>query len=89
MATGTGIAPIKAFSEDFSKKAIRKNIYVICGGRFAKDLYDDFTFMGVKHGFIRALSREVIDNCFDGYVQDALLDLGVNLKKNFSLCLWL
>jgi CDP-4-dehydro-6-deoxyglucose reductase len=80
MATGTGIAPIKAMLEDFNTRQIVKNIYVVWGGRVSADLYFDTSLTGVRHTFIPVLSREQQKGTFSGYVQDAVLGLGLDLK---------
>ena len=81
LATGTGIAPIKAMLEDFKKLGIEKNIYVVWGAKFKEDLYFDMGSTGTKHKFVPVLSREKQNGYFYGYVQDAVLDLGLDLKK--------
>lgn len=81
MATGTGIAPIKAMLEDFNTQEIAKKIYVLWGGRVSTDLYFDTSKTGVSHTFIPVLSRERQKGAFNGYVQDAALGLGLDLKS--------
>lgn len=81
MATGTGIAPIKAIIESLKKGLNRKMIYVVWGGRVLEDLYLDLSTTNLKLVFVPVLSREKIDNFYFGYVQDAVLDLGLDLKK--------
>lgn len=81
IATGTGIAPIKAILESFDTKKIKKNIYVIWGAKYSKDLYLNLKSTNVKLKFVAALSQEKINDCFNGYVQDALLNLGLNLDN--------
>lgn len=79
IATGTGMAPIKALLESFNTKNLDKNIFVIWGAKFRKDLYLNLSLLDVEHTFIPALSREVISDGFNGYVQDAVLNLKLNL----------
>jgi CDP-4-dehydro-6-deoxyglucose reductase len=81
MATGTGIAPIKAMLEDFNTRQIVKNIYVVWGGRVSADLYFDTSLTGVRHTFVPVLSREQQKGAFSGYVQDAVVGLGLDLKN--------
>lgn len=81
LATGTGIAPIKAMLEYFSEFRVKKNIYVVWGARRHSDLYLDTSTIGAKHKFIPVLSREKREDIFCGYVQDAVLDLSLDLKN--------
>jgi len=81
MATGTGIAPIKAIIESLKKSSDEKMIYIVWGGRVLEDLYLDFGVTKLKSIFIPVLSREKIKNYYFGYVQDAVLSLGLDLKK--------
>jgi CDP-4-dehydro-6-deoxyglucose reductase len=81
MATGTGIAPIKAIIESLEKSPDEKVIYIVWGGRVLEDLYLDLGAANLKHTFVPVLSRERIENSYFGYVQDAVLDLGLDLKK--------
>ena len=81
IATGTGIAPVKAILESFLSKGIDKNIFVLWGGRFKRDLYLDLATIGIIHTFVSVLSRDDIKGSFRGYVQDAVLNLGIDLEK--------
>ena len=81
MATGTGIAPIKAMLESFFKDESSKNIFVVWGARFKKDLYLNLEHLMSNHQFIPVLSREDYDGFFYGYVQDAVLGLGLTLEN--------
>ena len=81
MATGTGIAPIKAIIESLKKSPDEKMIYIVWGGRVLEDLYLDLGSSNLKHIFVPVLSREKIENYYLGYVQDAVLGLGLDLKK--------
>lgn len=81
LATGTGIAPIKAILESFKSLDITSDIYVIWGGRLKNDLYLDLSIPGTPFIFVSAVSREDRDDCFRGYVQNAVLGLGLDLKK--------
>jgi CDP-4-dehydro-6-deoxyglucose reductase len=82
MATGTGIAPIKALLESFSEAEILKNIFVVWGARFKKDLYLNLEHLMGNHQLLPVLSRENCDGFFWGYVQDAVLSLGLNLENS-------
>ena len=46
-----------------------------------EDLYFDTNATGSKHRFIPVLSREKKNGIFYGYVQNAVLNLGLDLKK--------
>ena len=81
MATGTGIAPIKAIIESLKISSDEKTIYVVWGGRVLEDLYLDLGAANLKYTFVPVLSREKTENSYFGYVQDAVLGLGLDLKK--------
>jgi CDP-4-dehydro-6-deoxyglucose reductase len=78
LATGTGIAPVKAMIESLSTLAPDrrpKSVTVIWGGRTLVDLYFDVTELTGNHHFIPVLSRGGADwTGAKGYVQDALLE---------------
>lgn len=84
LATGTGIAPVKAMLEDFSaspEKSSDAIISVYWGGRWLSDMYWPVFVSGLDIRFHPVLSRA--DEFWQGqrgYVQDALLadqiDLG-------------
>jgi CDP-4-dehydro-6-deoxyglucose reductase len=81
MATGTGIAPIKAIIESLENSLDEKIIYIVWGGRVLEDLYLNLSSVKLKYTFVPVLSREKIESTYFGYVQDAVLDLGLDLKK--------
>ena len=82
MATGTGIAPIKALLESFSRDVSQKNIFVVWGARFKKDIYLNLEDLLGSHQLLPVLSRENCDGFFYGYVQEAVLSLGLDLEKS-------
>ena len=82
MATGTGIAPIKALLESFSRDVSQKNIFVVWGARFKKDIYLNLEHLLGSHQLLPVLSRENCDGFFYGYVQEAVLSLGLDLEKS-------
>ena len=82
MATGTGIAPIKALLETFSGDVSQKNIFVVWGARFKKDFYLNLENLMGNHQLVPVLSRENCDGFFYGYVQEAVLSLGLDLAKS-------
>ncbi|MDC0975678.1 FAD-binding oxidoreductase [Alphaproteobacteria bacterium] len=81
MATGTGIAPIKSIIESLKKCSNEKMIYVVWGGKVLEDLYLDIGANNLKLAFVPVLSREKRENFYFGYVQDAVLDLELDLEK--------
>jgi len=67
VATGTGIAPIRGMLVELLKQGYKKNITLIFGNRFQKDIlyYDDFNTLEAIHKnfkFIPTLSRESEEN---------------------------
>jgi CDP-4-dehydro-6-deoxyglucose reductase len=81
LATGTGIAPVKSILEDLQHKNIDKNVIVIWGGRYLGDLYWRTSCISLPHQYIPVLSRELNWLGFRGYVQNALLDLELDLAS--------
>lgn len=82
MATGTGIAPIKALLESFSSDFGRKNIFVVWGGRYKKDLYLNVESILENITYVPVLSRDNQQGFFHGYVQQAVLSLDLDLDKS-------
>lgn len=84
LATGTGIAPIKAMMEQFATYpdlVKNKNIIVIWGGRKKEDLFWNPTLDHSDFEYIPVLSRAEQDwKGEKGYVQNVL----VNRKKYFA-----
>lgn len=80
MATGTGIAPVKAILESLDSQNIKgSNVYVIWGGRYLKDLYWDLSQLALPHRYVPVLSQEQDWQGFKGHVQDALMSLELDL----------
>ena len=85
LATGTGIAPIKAMIEAMPRLATSKlprSVTVVWGGRVPDDIYLDVAAMLGSHAFIPVLSRA--SPCWSGgrgYVQKALLEVQPDLSK--------
>lgn len=79
LATGTGIAPVKAMLEKLphvSEEQQPRSITVIWGGRVESDLYTDIGALQGGHTFVPVLSRGGDDWLGrKGYVQNALLDI--------------
>jgi len=86
LATGTGIAPIKAMLESMNDLPVENkpsSITVLWGGRRPEDLYIDFNSKSGDHRFIPVCSRS--DNTWagaKGYVQDVLLELNPDLSNS-------
>lgn len=86
LATGTGIAPIKAMLERLAEQPqalAGKSIYVYWGGRTKADLYWQPVFNDLPLRFIPVLSRA--DAAWagrTGYIQQAVLDDGVALRDS-------
>jgi CDP-4-dehydro-6-deoxyglucose reductase, E3 len=84
LATGTGIAPVKAILEGLAQNAQPKplSITVYWGGRAREDLYWDVSIEGLRHDFIPVLSRA--DGQWRGargYVQHAFLSDARELER--------
>jgi len=83
LATGTGIAPVKAMLEELAtspEPTFGKSIHIYWGGRSAHDIYWQVKFNTLNFKFIPVLSRPSPDwdgRC--GYVQQALLEDAVDL----------
>lgn len=82
LATGTGIAPIKALLESFEEDHHKKNIYVFWGAQCKNDLYLDINRLSSNIKFVPVLSRENINGFFHGYVQEAALSLGIDFANS-------
>jgi CDP-4-dehydro-6-deoxyglucose reductase len=85
LATGTGIAPIKAMIEALPQLAASKlprSVTVVWGGRVQDDIYLDVAAIPGNHVFIPVLSRATSSWAgARGYVQQALLEVQPNLSK--------
>ena len=85
LATGTGIAPIKAILESLPGLVPDQrpgSVTVLWGGRVASDLYLDIGSIPGKHRFIPVLSRGGdIWTGARGHVQDVLLGLRPDLRN--------
>lgn len=77
LATGTGIAPVKAMLEELAMKPqllADKEVYVYWGGRTLADIYWQVAIPGVEPRFVPVLSRPDADwTGRTGYVQQALV----------------
>lgn len=85
IATGTGIAPIKAILEKLEQYETQqfKNIYLIWGGRTQQDIYWQPDFKNLLLKFIPVLSRsEDSWQGEKGYVQEAVLKKEIDLAES-------
>ena len=77
LATGTGIAPVKAVLESLTNIAPEQapqSVTVFWGGRTAEDLYFTPQAIQAGHRFVPVLSRAAVGwDGVSGYVQNALL----------------
>lgn len=85
LATGTGIAPVKAMLESIANSSFDqrpKSITVIWGGRTAPDLYLDIQGILAGQVFVPVLSRPGADWVGKkGYVQEIILSMKHDLTK--------
>lgn len=85
LATGTGIAPVKAMLESLMhvpEDQQPQSITVLWGGRKPEDLYIDIAAIPGKHRYIPVISRPSEDwTGAKGYVQDVLLTTAPDLTK--------
>jgi CDP-4-dehydro-6-deoxyglucose reductase len=86
LATGTGIAPIKAILEQMSEdpdSVIQKNIYLFFGGRTEEDLFWIPDFRKIKVTFVPVLSRSNPSwTGATGYIQDSVLTNEIDLSDS-------
>lgn len=86
LATGTGIAPVKAILEQFNNnnsEVKNKNIYLFFGGRTEEDLFWSPKLNNIEVRFIPVLSRSSTDWAgAKGYVQDVVLSRGIDLSDS-------
>ena len=85
LATGTGIAPVKAMLESLISippEQAPQSVSVFWGGRTVKDLYFDPQVVPAGHQFVPVLSQSEVDwPGVSGYVQNALLATQPNLDR--------
>jgi CDP-4-dehydro-6-deoxyglucose reductase len=86
LATGTGIAPVKAILEQMDEndsEVIDKNIYLFFGGRTEEDLFWKPNLKNIKVHFIPVLSRSNADwKGEKGYVQNVVLSKEIGLSDS-------
>lgn len=85
LATGTGIAPVKAMLESLMhvpEDLQPQSITVLWGGRKAEDFYIDIAAIPGTHRYIPVISRSHQGwTGAEGYVQDILLSTAPDLSK--------
>lgn len=85
LATGTGIAPVKAIVESLPYIAVDqrpRSVMVLWGGRQRADHYLDIAALPGGHRYVPVLSQPDSDwEGATGYVQDTLLDLDPDLAN--------
>lgn len=85
LATGTGIAPVKAMLESLTQvpeEQQPRSITVLWGGRKPEDFYIDIAAIPCKHRYIPVISRPNEGwTGAKGYVQDILLTTAPDLSK--------
>lgn len=86
LATGTGIAPVKAILEQLNRNPsffAGKSIYVYWGGRFPEDIYWNPQFENIALSFVPVLSRAGEGWLGRrGYVHQALLEDRIDLASS-------
>lgn len=85
LATGTGIAPVKAMLETLDQKSSDDSnlkISLFWGGRIPQDLYWEPIFENLNLDYYPVLSRFESERTFKGYVQDAVLQSGIDLSSS-------
>lgn len=87
LATGTGIAPIKAIFESVSELPLnfnKKKFWIFVGARYEKDLIWDPTIINnkIQVTYIPVLSRQINDwDGEKGYIQEVVLRQKINLEN--------
>lgn len=86
LATGTGIAPVKAILEDLAhdlELARGKKIYVYWGGRCQKDIYHHLDFPTLNMTVVPVLSQaDKAWNGRRGYIQECVIQDGIKLEES-------
>jgi CDP-4-dehydro-6-deoxyglucose reductase len=84
LATGTGIAPIKAILEKVSENEAKfadKTFWLFFGARFQQDIFwEPINFKSLNLQYTKVLSREKLNFIgFKGYVQEAVMNANIDL----------
>ena len=85
LATGTGIAPVKAMLESLAhvhEELLPKSVTVLWGASKPEDFYCDISSIPGRHRYIPVLSRAHLGwSGAKGYVQDVLLSIQPDLSR--------
>lgn len=82
LATGTGIAPVKSILENIMATDISySNIYLFWGNRYTQDFFWDPRELDLPMTYFPVVSREQVAMVERGYVQDVLLNKGIDLVQ--------
>ena len=84
LATGTGIAPVKAILEDLERISDPSGaeIYLFWGNRYQQDFFWDPKKINIPINFFPVLSREKAAMIHAGYVQDILLRQALDFSQS-------
>lgn len=85
LATGTGIAPIKAILDDLNQHPERtagKALHLYYGVRKAAELMIKPDYPNLNLNYYPCLSRETKTDCYQGYIQDILLGQNLSLADS-------
>jgi CDP-4-dehydro-6-deoxyglucose reductase len=87
LATGTGVAPIKAILENIRERGKNlqdKTFWLFFGARYEEDIFWTPNDLNIPNlTFVKVLSREVKNfDGFKGYVQDAVLNQNIDLSDS-------
>jgi CDP-4-dehydro-6-deoxyglucose reductase len=84
LATGTGIAPVKAIIEGLAQghSSVPRSVTILWGGRVPQDMYWNTKGIGVDHQFVPVLSRGDLSwEGARGYVQEVFLSTRPDLQR--------
>ena len=85
LATGTGVAPIKAILDDLEddpSKLNNKEFHLFIGARKTGDLFWKPHYRNIKVNVYLCLSQSDEVGCHSGYVQDVLLASALNIANS-------
>lgn len=82
LATGTGIAPIRSILESIGPEIMASfKIYLFWGVRSYEDLFWTPELLDYPIEYVPVLSKEIVPLIKNGYVQDVLLEQGLDLSR--------
>lgn len=85
LATGTGIAPIKAILDNLNQHPERvfdKKLHLFHGVRHAQDLILKPDYPNLNLKYYPCLSKEKNQDCYHGYIQDILIQQDLPLSES-------